>query len=75
MPIQQPISGPTYQNNILNALATSGITQLSPGGKARAFADAVGDQLGTVESDTFNMVSQSLLPYATGSALDLFCGS
>lgn len=71
MPIQQPKSSNTYQNQILSALATSGITQLSPGGKARAFADVVGDILGTVEADTFNMVSQSLLPYATGSSLDL----
>jgi uncharacterized phage protein gp47/JayE len=71
MPIQQPTSGTTYQNQILNALAASGITQLSPGGKARAFADIVGSVLGTVEVDTFNMVSQSLLPYATGTSLDL----
>lgn len=71
MPIQTPTSASTFQNNILSALATTGITQLSPGGKARAFADIVGDQLGTVEADVFNMVSQSLLPYATGSSLDL----
>src|SRR5258708_2773757 len=71
MPIQQPTSANTYQTQILNALATSGITQLSPGGKARAFADIVGQILGTVEVDTFNMVSQSLLPFATGSSLDL----
>lgn len=71
MPIQQPVSANTFQSNILSALATSGITQLSPGGKARAFADIVGDQLGTTEADVFNMVSQSLLPYATGSSLDL----
>src|SRR5271170_1270816 len=71
MPIQQPVSANQFQSNILSALATSGITQLSPGGKARAFADIVGDQLGTTEADIFNMVSQSLLPYATGSSLDL----
>lgn len=71
MPIQQPTSVNTYQTQILNALATSGITQLSPGGKARAFSDIVGQVLGTVETNTFNMVSQSLLPYATGSSLDL----
>lgn len=71
MPIQQPTSSTTYQNQILSALAASGITQLSPGGKARAFADIVGDVLGTVETDTFNMVSQGLLPFATGSSLDL----
>lgn len=71
MPIQQPVSSNQYQNQILSALATSGITQLSPGGKARAFADIVGDVLGTVETDVFNMVSQSLLPFATGSSLDL----
>jgi len=71
MPIQQPITAATFQIQILNALAASGITQLSPGGKARAFGDIVGDVLGTVEVDTFNMVSQSLLPYATGDSLDL----
>lgn len=71
MPIQQPISANTFQNQILSALAASGITQLSPGGKARAFADIVGNVLSTVESDTFNMVSQSLLPFATGDSLDL----
>src|SRR5258708_39681911 len=71
MPIQQPTSANTFQSQIISALATSGITQLSPGGKARAFADAVGDILGTVETDTFNMVSQSLLPFATGVSLDL----
>jgi hypothetical protein len=71
VPIQQPVSANTFQTNILTALATSGITQLSPGGKARAFADIVGNQLGTTEADIFNMVSQSLLPYATGSSLDL----
>ena len=71
MPIQQPTSGTTYQTQILTALANTGITQLSPGGKARAFSDIVGDVMGTVETDTFNMISQSLLPYATGSNLDL----
>lgn len=71
MPIQQPTSATTFQNQILSALATTAITQLSPGGKARAIADIVGDVLGTTETDCFNMVSQSLLPYATGSNLDL----
>src|SRR5208282_2940631 len=56
---------------ILNALTNSGITQLSPGGKARAICDIVGDVMGTVEVDVYNMISQSLLPYATGSNLDL----
>lgn len=71
MPIQQPQSASAFQSTILSAVAASGITQLSPGGKARAFTDIVGDVLGTVETDIFNMVSQSLLPYATGSNLDL----
>src|SRR5208282_359087 len=31
----------------------------------------VGDVMGTVEVDVYNMISQSLLPYATGSNLDL----
>jgi len=70
-PIQQPVSSNTFGQEILAALAASGITQLAPGGKARAFADIVADVLGTVETDAFSMVSQSLLPFATGSSLDL----
>lgn len=71
MPIKQPLSATIYQNNILAALANTGIKQLAPGGKARAFADIVGDMLANVEANAYLNISNSLLPFATGSALDL----
>ena len=48
----------------------TGITQTSPGGKARAFCDIVGSSIGNVESNSFTNLAQTLLPYATGSDLD-----
>lgn len=71
MPIQTPTSVSTYQSEILAALATTGITQLAEGGKARAFADIVGDVLGSIEANVFQNIANSLLPFATGSSLDL----
>ena len=38
-----------YQLDILAALTQTGIQQTAAGGKARAFCDIVGDQLGTGE--------------------------
>jgi len=38
-----------YQLDILAALTQTGIQQTAAGGKARAFCDIVGDQLGTME--------------------------
>ena len=52
-------------------LASSGIRQLAPGGKARAFADIVGDRLGQSEQRQFQNLAQTLIPYATGDSLDL----
>ena len=53
-------------------LASSGIRQLAPGGKARAFADIVGDRLGQSEQRQFSNLAQTLVPYdATGDSLDL----
>src|SRR5664280_2277970 len=43
--IQTPNSASQYQANILAALQATGITNTSPGAKARAFGDAVGDQV------------------------------
>jgi hypothetical protein len=70
MAIQSPISSSTYQINILAAIAQTAITQLSPGGKARAFSDIVGAQLGQLELNEFTNLSQTLLPYATSDSLD-----
>lgn len=44
--IQTVISASTYQANILAALQKTGIANTAVGGKARAFCDIVGDQLG-----------------------------
>jgi hypothetical protein len=68
--IQTPSTASTYQANILAALQGTGITNTSPGAKARAFTDAVGDQIGQSESNSFTSIAQTLLPYATGSNLD-----
>lgn len=45
--IQTIIPSATYQANILAALQQTGIANTTAGGKARAFCDIVGDQLGT----------------------------
>lgn len=68
--IQTPTPSSVYQSNILNNLQLTGITNTTPGGKARAFCDAVGDMIGVSESNSFISLSQTLLPYATGSNLD-----
>jgi hypothetical protein len=74
MPIQQPQSSSTFQAQNLAALQNTGITQTSPGGKARGFSDIVGDQQGGSEGRKFAALGQTLLPYATGDNLD-FLGS
>jgi hypothetical protein len=43
--IQTPSTSTSYQASILAALQTTGITNTSPGAKARAFCDAAGDQV------------------------------
>jgi uncharacterized phage protein gp47/JayE len=68
--IQTPSTASTYQANILASLQLTGITNTSPGAKARAFTDAVGDQIGQSEANSFTSIAQTLLPYATGSNLD-----
>jgi uncharacterized phage protein gp47/JayE len=68
--IQKPQSTALYQQNILDALVQTGIRQTSPGGKARAFCDIVGDQLGSLEARQFVNLSQTLLPYAGADSLD-----
>ena len=71
MAIQPPKSAASYSSDILAALAQSGITQLAPGGKARAFADIIASELGILESNQFVNITQTLLPFATGDSLDL----
>ncbi len=68
--IQAPKTVDIYQKEILEALTATGIRQTSPGGKARAFCDIVASALGESETRQFANLSQTLLPYATGSALD-----
>jgi hypothetical protein len=70
--IQLPLTTAQYSSNILAALTTTGISQLSPGGKARAFADIVSDTMANMESRQFNNLTLTLLPFATGTALDFF---
>jgi hypothetical protein len=48
-----PSAPPACQLDILGALTQTGITQTAAGGKARAFCDIVGDQLGTMETNEF----------------------
>jgi len=68
--IQTTISAATYKANLLKALQQTGIANTAPGGKARAFCDIVGDQLGILDSNKAHDLAQSLLPYATGTNLD-----
>lgn len=68
--IQNPQSSAVSQMAILAALQGTGLTQLNPGGKGRAFADAVGDQLGGLELRSYAAIGQALLPFATSDNLD-----
>jgi hypothetical protein len=53
------------------ALSATGIRQLAPGGKARAFGDIVANELAELENRQFLNIAQSLLPFATDTSLDL----
>lgn len=68
---QAPKSFATHQVDILGAMAKTGIRQLSPGGKARAFCDILASKLATEGTDQYLNISQTLLPYATGTSLDM----
>ena len=70
--IQSPKSITAYQSSILANLVQTGITQTSPGGKARAFCDGVGSELGNLETRAFSNLAARLLPYAQGSDLDFY---
>jgi len=72
--IQTPKSSSSYQTDILSALAQSGIRQLAPGAKARAFADIIADKLGQLGAESFNNLNQVLLPFASGNSLDRIGG-
>src|ERR1039457_4946326 len=65
-----PAVPPAYQVDILGALTQTGITQTAAGGKARAFCDIVGDQLGTMETNEFLNLGQTLIHYASADNLD-----
>jgi hypothetical protein len=52
-------------------LTATGIRQLAPGGKARAFGDVVANELAELENRQFLNIAQSLLPFATDTSLDL----
>lgn len=60
----------------VNSLANkSSITQLSPGGKARAIIEAIGQIIGGISTDTSDGIVQTLLTDATGTTLDLIAES
>lgn len=60
----------------VNSLATkSSITQLSPGGKARAMIEAIASVVGSMSADTSDGIMQTLLTDATGVTLDLIAES
>ena len=71
MSVQSPKSYSAHQAAILNALSATGIRQLAPGGKARAFGDIVANELAELEQRQFANIAQSLLPFATDTSLDL----
>ena len=56
--------------DILGALTQTGIQQTAAGGKARAFCDIVGDQLGTMETNEFLNLGQTLIHYASADNLE-----
>jgi uncharacterized phage protein gp47/JayE len=67
------------QQVILEAIsslaAKSAITQLSPGGKARAIIEALGQVVGNISADASDGIMQTLLTDAAGSTLDLIAES
>jgi hypothetical protein len=67
----RPVRSIAYQADILTALVNSGIQQLAPGGKARALCDIVADQLGQLEARQFINTGETLVPFATGTNLDV----
>jgi uncharacterized phage protein gp47/JayE len=71
MAVQSPKAYSGYQTDILAALSATGIRQLAPGGKARAFGDIVANELAELEGRQFSNIAQSLLPFATDTSLDL----
>jgi uncharacterized phage protein gp47/JayE len=70
MAIYSPKASSSYQSDILDALKQTGIKQTASGGKARAFCDVVGDQMGILDSGNYQNLAQTMLPYANEEALD-----
>ena len=60
-----------YSCNLWSENLPTGIWQLAPGGKARAFGDIVANELAELENRQFANIAQSLLPFATDTSLDL----
>src|ERR1035441_10455438 len=61
LPRRIPKTVALYQLDILGALTQTGIQQTAAGGKARAFCDIVGDQLGTMETNEFLNLGETLI--------------
>jgi uncharacterized phage protein gp47/JayE len=70
--IQKPKTKIQYQSELLSSLTSTGIRMTSPGSKARAFMDIIGDKLGDSEARNYTSIGQALLPYMTGDSLDFF---
>jgi hypothetical protein len=68
--VQKPKTLSEFQADILRGLASTGISNLSPGGKARAFLDICADKCSEVDFRAFSNLNQMLLPYAAGGSLD-----
>lgn len=68
--VQKPKTLSEFQVDILRGLASTGISNLSPGGKARAFLDICADKCSEVDFRAFSNLNQMLLPYAVGGSLD-----
>lgn len=70
--IQKPKTKIQYQSELLTDLTSTGIRLTSPGSKARAFMDIIGDKLGEGEARNYSQIGQALLPYMTGDSLDFY---
>src|SRR5436305_2702189 len=68
--VQKPKTLSEFQAEMLQTLGSSGISNLSPGGKARAYLDICADKCSEVAFQAFTNLNEMLLPYATGGSLD-----
>lgn len=70
--IQKPKTKTQYQSELLVSLMDTGVKLTSPGSKARAFMDIIGDKMGAQDADNFSALGQAFLPFMTGDQLDFF---